>query len=114
MNIGFRIQPKTELFFKQIIVDLVKREELQLHLRHDGSTKYNNEPDFKFIILEKYLSIENELSVKESLILKSYFFLKHLGQRDEKAFGIEKSDVLVEQFPLVYNSNNNIKIERKN
>ena len=102
VNIGFRVQPKTELYFKRIIKELVANKELNLHIRPDSSSKYNNEPDFKFIVIEKFLSVENEFSLREGLLLKSYFYLKHLGQSDEKAFGLEKSDVIVELTPLLY------------
>ena len=102
INIGFRIQPKTELYFKKIVQDLVKNKELNLHIRPDGSSKYNNEPDFKFVVIEKFLSVENEFALREGLLLNAYFKLKHMGLRDEKAFGLDKSDVVVEQIPLVY------------
>src|SRR6478736_5524354 len=102
INIGFRVQPRTELFFKKIVRELVANKELNLHIRPDGSTKYNPEPDFKFIVIEKFLSVENEFALREGLLLNAYFFLKHLGQSDEKAFGLDKSDVLIEQVPLVY------------
>ncbi len=64
LNIGFRVQPKVELYFKKIVQNLVKNKELNLHIRPDGSTKYNSEPDFKFIILEKFLSVEMSLPLK--------------------------------------------------
>jgi KUP system potassium uptake protein len=102
IHAGFRIQPKTELYFKRIVQDLVTNKELNLHIRPDGSSKYNNEPDFKFVIIEKFLSVENEFTLRDGLLLNAYFFLKRLGQSDEKAFGIDKSDVLVEQVPLLY------------
>ena len=95
IHVGFRIQPRTELYFKQIVKELVAKQELNLHTRADGSTKYNREPDFKFVVIEKYLSVENELVLKDGLLLNSYFFLKHLGLSDEKAFGLDKSDVVV-------------------
>lgn len=114
INIGFRIQPKTELYFKNIVKELVNNKELNLHIRPDGSSKYNNEPDFKFIVIEKFLSIENEFALREGLILNGYFFLKRLGVSDEKAFGLEKSDVEVEQIPLVYQPITNIKLDRTN
>src|ERR1019366_1180339 len=47
INLSFRIQPKAELYFKQIVKGLVANKELNLHIRPDGSTKYNPEPDFK-------------------------------------------------------------------
>lgn len=103
INVGFRIQPKTELYFKKIVQELVANKELNLHIRPDGSTKYNPEPDFKFVVIEKFLSIENEFALREGLLLKSYFLLKDMGLSDEKAFGLDKSDVIVEQIPLIYN-----------
>jgi KUP system potassium uptake protein len=102
INLGFRIQPKAELYFKQIVKELVANKELNLHIRADGSTKYNPEPDFKFVVIEKFISVENEFALKEGLLLNSYFFLKNLGLSDEKAFGLDKSDVIVEQVPLIY------------
>ena len=114
IHIGFRIQPRSELFFKKIVQDLVRNKELNLHIRPDGSTKYNPEPDFKFVVIEKFISVENEFSLKQSLMLNAYFFLKRLGQSDEKAFGLDKSDVVVEYIPLVYNKVDSVEIQRVN
>lgn len=113
INVGFRIQPRTELYFKRIVQELVANRELNLHIRPDGSTKYNCEPDFKFIVIEKFLSVENEFALKEGLLLNSYFFLKRLGQSDEKAFGLDKSDVIVEQVPLVYQPVGKVQLKRE-
>jgi KUP system potassium uptake protein len=112
IHVGFRVQPKTELYYKKIVQDLVREKELDLHVRPDGSSKYNAEPDFKFVIIEKFLSVENEFTLKEGLLLNMYFFLKRMGQRDEKAFGIDKSDVVIEHIPLVYQPIANIALKR--
>jgi KUP system potassium uptake protein len=112
IRIGFRIQPRSEMFFKEIVQQLVRNHELNLHIRPDGSTKYNSEPDFKFVVIEKFISVENAFSLKESLMLNSYFFLKSLGQSDEKAFGLDKSDVVVEYIPLVYNKAPGLELKR--
>ncbi len=113
INLGFRVQPRSELFFKKIIRELVANRELNLHIRPDGSTKYNPEPDFKFMIISKFLSVENEFTVREGLLLNGYFFLKRLGQSDERAFGLDKSDVEVEHIPLVYHQVENVELTRK-
>lgn len=114
INVGFRIQPKTELYFKKIVQELVANKELNLHVRPDGSTKYNNEPDFKFVVLEKYLSVENEFKIKDNLILNGYRYLKEIGISDEKAFGLDKSDVIIEQVPLLYQPITKIELKREN
>ena len=102
INIGFRIQTRVELYFKKIVQDLVANKELNLHIRPDGSTRYNPEPDFKFVVIEKFLSVENEFALRDGILLNSYFFLKRISQSDEKAFGLDKSDVIVEDIPLIY------------
>jgi KUP system potassium uptake protein len=113
INVGFRIQPRTELYFKRIVQELVKNKELKLHIRPDGSSKYNNEPDYKFVVIEKFLSVENEFSLREGVLLNTYFFLKRLSLSDEKAFGLDKSDVAIEHVPLVYNAIEQIDLKRE-
>ena len=113
IHVGFRIQPKTELYFKKIVQELVAKKELNLHIRADGSSKYNAEPDFKFVVIEKFLSVENEFALKEGVLLNTYFALKRLGLSDEKAFGLDKSDVVIEHIPLVFQANKHIELTRQ-
>lgn len=112
INIGFRVQPRTELFFKKIVSDLVQNKELNLHNRPDGSTRYNSEPDLRFVVIEKFLSVENEFSFRDGLVLNAYFALKRAGQSDEKAFGLDKNDVETEQVPLLYQPVEKIELTR--
>lgn len=113
LNVGFRVQPKVELYFKKIVQDLVFRKQLNLHIRPDGSTKYNAEPDFKFVIIEKFISVENEFTFKEGWLLTSYFWLKKLSISDEKAFGLDKSDVQVEEYPMIYSPVTHVPLKHK-
>lgn len=113
LNVGFRVQPKVELYFKKIVQDLVQNKELNLHIRPDGSSKYNPEPDFKFIIIEKFLSVENDFAFRESWLLTSYYWLKRLSLSDAKAFGLDKSDVAIENVPMIYSPVTNLELNRK-
>lgn len=113
INVGFRIQPRTELFFKRIMQEMTRNRELNLHLRPDGASRYNHEPDFRFVVIEKFLSVENELSLKESILLNTYHSLKQVSLSDEKAFGIEKSDVIIEDVPLLYQPVEQIPLRRE-
>ncbi len=113
IKIGFRIQPRTEMFFKRIVQDLVLNKELNLHIRPDGSTKYNPNPDFKFIIIEKFLSVENEFSIRNAFLLESYFLINRFSLSDEKAFGLDISDVIIEQVPLIYQPVTSYSLQRE-
>ncbi|MCU0328472.1 MAG: KUP/HAK/KT family potassium transporter [Chitinophagales bacterium] len=112
LQIGFRVRPRTEACFKRIVQDLVENKELNLHIRPDGSTKYNGTPDFKFVILENFISAENEFLFNEGLLLNAYFMLKRISQSDENAFGLDRNDVIVEQMPLIYKPIDNLPLKR--
>lgn len=112
INVGFRVQPRTELYFKKIVQELIANKELNLHTRTDAACKYNDEPDFKFVVIEKFLSVENEFGLREGMLLKGYVYLKHMGLRDIQAFGLDKNDVEVEHIPLIYHPVNNIELQR--
>jgi len=101
INVGFRQQVRSEMFFRKVVADLVENRELNLHQRPDGSTRYNSEPDIRFVVIEKFLSVENEFTFREGVLLNVYFMLRHMAQSDERAFGLDRSDVVVEQVPLV-------------
>jgi KUP system potassium uptake protein len=113
VNIGFRVQPRAELFFKKIVKELIAKKELNLQVRSDSSAKYNREPDFKFVVIEKFLSVENEFTFSEGFLLNAYFYLKRIGLSDERAFGLDKNDVLVEYVPLIYQPAQKIELLRK-
>nr|WP_317632713.1 KUP/HAK/KT family potassium transporter [uncultured Flavobacterium sp.] len=113
LNIGFKIQPKTQLYFEKVIQDLILNEELNQHLKNKGTTKYNPTIDFKFIILQTYLSVDNVFSFKESIVLKSYFFLKQFALKDQEAFGLDRNNVTAEYVPLIYQPVKSINLQRK-
>ncbi len=57
--------------------------------------------DFKFVVLEKFLSYDNDLPAMEKMILNIYFILKRFSMSEAKAFGLDSSSVKIEKFPMV-------------
>jgi KUP system potassium uptake protein len=100
-RLGFRIAPKINLMFKKVVEDLVANREVNITSRYESQQKNNVVGDFQFIVLEKFLSQDNELPFFEQLVMKGYFWIKELSLSEERGFGLEQSNVLVEKFPLV-------------
>ena len=44
--------------------------------------------------------------------MNAYFWIKRLGLRDEKAFGLDKHDVVIENIPFVYNPVQKLELRR--
>ena len=113
-KLGFRVEPRLNLFFRKVVEDLVKNKEVDFTSRYQSLKKHKLIGDFKFVVLEKHLSHDNELTWKEQFIMDIYFVLKHLSLSESSAFGLDTSTVKVEKVPLVISPVANIILKRRN
>lgn len=100
-RLGFRVAPRINLMFRKVVSDLVRCKEVDITSRYESLNKNNVMGDFRFVVMEKFLSNENDLPFYEKIVLKSYFVLKNLSLSEEKAFGLDTSSVTIEKVPLV-------------
>jgi KUP system potassium uptake protein len=100
-KLGFRVAPRINLMFRKVVEDLVKNKEVDITSRYKSLNKNNIIGDFRFIVIEKFLSYENELPILEKLILDIHAFLKHMSLSEAKAFGLDTSSVTTEMVPLI-------------
>jgi KUP system potassium uptake protein len=111
--LGFRVAPKINVLFRKVVEEMVKNHEVDITSRYVSLNKNQIIGDFKFIVLEKYLSNENDLPFYEKIIMDAYFLVKYLSLSEEKAFGLDTSNVQIEKFPLVINAVNPIALKRR-
>lgn len=102
-RLGFRVAPRVNLMFRKVVEDLVKNKEVDITSRYESLNKNNIIGDFKFVVIDKFLSYENELPLFEKLILNAYFLIKRFSLSEAKAFGLDSSSVMVEKFPMIIN-----------
>jgi len=100
-RLGFRMEPRINLMFKKVVLDMVANKEVNIISRYESLQKNNVVGDFQFIVMEKFLSQDNELPLFEKLIMRVYFWIKKISLSEERGFGLEQSNVTVEKFPLI-------------
>jgi KUP system potassium uptake protein len=112
MRIGFRIDPRVNLMFRQIVTELVKNKEVDITSRYPSLMKRNLVGDFRFVVMEKFLSYDNELPWLQKIIMDFYFLIKKISLPEERAFGLDTSSVTVEKIPLVVKPIEGLKLTR--
>ena len=100
-RLGFRVQQRVSLMFRKVVMEMICNKELDVVSRFPSLKKHNIAEDFRFVILEKFLSFDNEFSVRDGFILNTYFSMKKIALAEEKAFGLDSSETIVEKLPLV-------------
>lgn len=111
-RLGFRVDPRVNLMFRKVVEDMVKNKEVDITSRYKSLNKNNIIGDFRFIVIEKFLSYENELPFYEKVVLDIHSFLKHLGLSEAKAFGLDTSSVTTETVPLIITAPKEINLKR--
>ncbi|RZL08976.1 MAG: potassium transporter Kup, partial [Hymenobacter sp.] len=75
-RLGFRVQQRINLFFRKVVEDLVRNKEVDITSRYASLSQRHVVGDFRFVVLEKYLSVENDFPTQEKLVMQAYFYIK--------------------------------------
>jgi len=100
-NLGFKTEPHIDYFFRQVVRELIKEEEVDVKDRTEYTYQRSSIGDFKFVIRQSFLSYDNNMPFWTNFIMKSFYNLKYLSVKEEISFGLDKSNVVIEKYPLV-------------
>ena len=111
-RLGFRVQQRMNVYMKKVVEELAENEELTIYSRyHSLSSKYPT-GDFKFILIQEFLSNENELPWAEQLVMSVYLSLKGMISSPKNWFGLDSDSVEIEQAPLVLKPVKDVSLKR--
>ena len=100
-NLGFRVEPRVNLFFKKVLDDLAKSGEVDPLSRYESLRTNSIAGDVRFVVLHKELSHESDLPWSDRLTMEGYFMLRKVSLSEESSFGLDTSSVTKELVPLV-------------
>lgn len=112
-RLGFRVQPRINLLFRKVVEEMVRCHEIQLKPKYQPlAAKENAIGDFRFVVINRFLSYENELNAIETLIMNGFFALKTLSLADEKAYNLDTQNVTTEKMPLILHPAEYVRLKR--
>lgn len=111
-HIGFKVEPRINLYFKEVIEDLKASGEITLESSYDSLRKHNIEGDFKFILIDRIMSRDNKLSNGESFLLSLNSFIRKLSITDLRAMNLDPTNTIIEQVPIIIDQPASYRIKR--
>ena len=101
-RLGFRIQPRISLLFRRVVEEMVRCHEIKLNPKYRPLTaKPDFIGDFRFVVINRFLSYENDLNSLDTLVMNGFFALKRASLADERAYGLDTQQVATELVPLI-------------
>jgi KUP system potassium uptake protein len=111
-HIGFKIDTKINLYFREVIEDLVESDEIKLESSYDSLRKHNLPADFRFVLIDRVMIRDFKLTNRENFILAIRNLVRHLGIPEERALQLDTSRTIVEKVPILIDQPVKKRIER--
>jgi KUP system potassium uptake protein len=113
-HIGFKVDPRINLYFKEVLEDLSKTGEINLKSSYSSLKKHDLPGDFKFIIIERIILRDFKLSTWENFILTINGIAQLISLPEIRALNLDPTNTITEQVPIVINQPVEKRISRSN
>jgi KUP system potassium uptake protein len=98
--LGFKIEHRINLYFRQIIEDLSRAGEIDILSRYSSLREHSITADFKFVLIERTLTRDQKLSIVQKIIMEISDLIGKTGVAEEKSLNLDTSNVVIEKVPL--------------
>lgn len=104
-RLGFRVEPRIELFFNKILEELVRNEEINVVNHYEYKKRQNVFGDVRFVFLKKFISNYHYLPFRQRFVISSYYLINKIAVSEDSAFGIDNPDsIIIEKIPITFKS----------
>lgn len=102
-KLGFKVERKINLYFRQVIEDMVANGEFSLKSPFKSLRKYDITSNFVFVNLDRVLTVDYKLPGFEGFIMNLHNIIRVISNTDVKALGLDTSSVIEEKIPILIN-----------
>lgn len=100
-KLGFKVERKINLYFREVIEDLVAGGDFSLESPFESLRKYNITSNFLFVDLDRVLTVDYKLPTREGFIINLHNIIKNISNNDIKALGLDSSSTIEEKIPIL-------------
>ena len=99
-HIGFKVEPKINLYFKEVLEDMTASGEIKLESTFDSLKKHSMPADFKYILIDRIMPNDYKLSGLENVTLALHRLSRLLCISDVKALQLDSTNTIEERVPI--------------
>lgn len=111
-NIGFRVNPKINVFFRKVVEDMIQSKEVDIISNFPSLRSHHIIGDFKFVIIDRIHTYDFDLRFLDKIIMKLHELINKMSITESIAFGLDTSVVIDEKVPLHHKNATPVNIHR--
>jgi len=113
-QIGFKVELKINLYFREVIEDLVENGEIKIESGFESLRKNSVPGDFRFVLIERIMPRDYKLSNWENFILTLNSIAAKLNITDIRSLQLDPTNTVIEQVPILIDQPSHQRIKRIN
>ena len=113
-HIGFKVEPKINHYFKEVLEDMTATGEIKLESTFDSLKKHSMPADFKYILIDRIMPNDYKLSGIENVTLGLHRLSRLLCISDVRALQLDSANTIEEQVPITIDQPVETRISRLN
>jgi KUP system potassium uptake protein len=98
--IGFKVEPKINLYFREVLEDLVNAGRISLESTFPSLKKHAVPADFKFVLIDRIMPRDFKLTTIDNITLLLHNLSRMVGISDIKALQLDASNTIEEKVPI--------------
>ncbi len=95
--LGFKVEPKINLYFKEVLEDLKESAEIKPESGYDSLRKWSFPGDFQYILIDRVMTPDYKLSNREKITLKLHMLSRLLCISDVNALQLDSTNTSEEK-----------------
>jgi KUP system potassium uptake protein len=111
-RLGFKVEPRINLYFKQVLEELVNQKEINLESEFPALYKHHIPADFYYIIIRRIQNYDFDFPPFKQFILNVFLWLAKISTSDIRTYGLDTSNVMEEKVPYVMHTNKKAGLKR--
>lgn len=111
-HIGFKVEPKLNLYFKEVLEDLLESGEIKLESSFDSLRKHSIPADFIYVLIDRIMPRDFKLSSIENFTLLLHGLSRLFCISDVKALQLDSCNTIEEQVPITIDQPIDLRIKR--
>lgn len=112
-RLGFKMQPRINLYFKDVLLELVHNKEINLVSDYPSLQKHHIQADFHYVIIRRIQNYDFDFPPFKQFMLDVFLWLAKISTSDIRTYGLDTSNVTEDRVPFVVESGKKHELSRR-
>jgi len=100
LNIGFKVEPKINMYFREITSKLIKENRIDMRSHYQSLKDFNVLSDIRFIVINQIKNNDYDFNLSRQILMNYFYLIKQVLVNKIKSLQLDQTRTKVENIPF--------------